>query len=103
MYSGKRMFILIMAGFFLLKIIAIWITYFQWSINLDNPLIPDSLLEGKRDYSIFLTAIYSIAIILGFGYLTFKKYFWTIAVLMLIALIVPIFTWQYLNDYFLSV
>ncbi len=101
--SGKRMFVLIIIGILLLKIILIWTYYFQMSINLDNPLIPASLLDGKRNYSFFLTGIYAIAIILGFTYLVFKKFFWAIAVLILIALIVPIFTWQYLNDYFLSV
>ncbi|MBY8962499.1 hypothetical protein KJK34_07015 [Flavobacterium sp. D11R37] len=84
----RKIFVLIFAGLYLLKIITAWASYLQNSYNLNNPLIPTSLLDGIRDYTIFITGISVIAIVLALLYIITKRFFWLIAALLIVTFIV---------------
>ncbi|KAF2519419.1 hypothetical protein E0W68_03460 [Flavobacterium salilacus subsp. salilacus] len=101
--NGKRkIFVLVMAGIFLLKIITLWASYFQTSYNLDNPLIPRSILEGIYDYTVLLTGIYVFAILLSILYIVTERFFWVIIAFLALTFIIPALADEHFRQYFIK-
>ena len=89
-----------MMAFFVLKIILLWINHFQMNERFDSPLVPEGIIDAHRDYSMFVTGVYVLALLLGLLYILTKKLFWLIAILLVLAFFVPSFTAEYIQDYF---
>lgn len=75
----------------------------QSDANLSNPLIPDTLINGIRNYSFAMMGCYFIAIILLVIYLKTQKFFWAIIIgsviiLAAVALLTPQIQHYFLNN-----
>lgn len=79
--EGKHIVIYVIIGVILLKLILLWTEYFQFRVNLSNPLIPRSLSEWKFNYSLFLTFTKGTALFLCVCYLLAKRFFWPIVLI----------------------
>lgn len=76
--------------------------YLQSWYNLKNPIIPDSLLTGIRNYSFVMMGCYFVAIVLMAIYLKTKKLFWVFLISSILILAgVSLFTVQ-IQNYFMN-
>ncbi len=76
--------------------------YVKTAINLNNPLIPDSLITGIRNYSFAMIGCYFVAVLLMAVYLKTQKFFWAlITASILILAAVALFTVQ-IQNFFLN-
>ena len=86
--SQKILISVTLLGICLLQAIIIGVRFSQKSIGLDNPLIPQSLVEPVRDFNYMLIGLHCFAGLFSVFYLLTKKYFWVTVTLSLLMLIV---------------
>ncbi len=88
--EGKSIVIYVIIGVILLKIAILWTEYFQFKMNLNNPLIPQSLSVWKFNYSLFLTLTKGTALLLCVYYLLAKRFFLPILIFSLAVLVAEV-------------
>jgi len=73
--SNKKAVSLVIISFGIVQIIITVAKYLQLFYNLDNPLIPQNLILGIRNYSVVLLAIYIVPVLVNIFYIIKKRYF----------------------------
>jgi small-conductance mechanosensitive channel len=101
--EGKKTISVVLMGVSALQIVIIAVRYFQSAANLNNPLIPQSLLEGIRNYSITLIGFYILAIACNGLYLLTKRFFLATAIASGTVMIMVLIFGHYIHDYFLHI
>tara|TARA_B100001105_G_C21963932_1_gene261980 strand:- start:13 stop:336 length:324 start_codon:yes stop_codon:yes gene_type:complete len=86
----------------IIQFLIVAVRYLQSCYNLSNPLIPDSLLMGIRNYSFVMMGCYLAAIVLMAIYLKTKKLFWLFLISSILILAgISLFTLQ-IQNYFIN-
>jgi hypothetical protein len=98
----KKIVSIAVIGIAFIQIVIVGVKYLNSANELKNPLIPDSLLTGIRNYSFAMMGCYFISIVLMVAYLKTKKFFWayTVSAILILAA-VAIFTMQ-IQSYFID-
>lgn len=78
------------------------VRYFQSAANLSNPLIPESLLTGIRNFSTAMVVIYAFVVFLNVFYLLTRKLFWPVVILSMLILCSAAYFNFDIHDYFIS-
>jgi hypothetical protein len=73
---NKKATAIVFLGFTVLQIIITVVKYLQLAYNLDNPLIPNNLIAGVKNYSIAIIIGYLLAALVNVLYIIMEKYFW---------------------------
>jgi len=85
-----------------LRIVTVIANYIQYAVNLNNPLIPDSLLRGIRDFSVFTAGCYLVAALLNIVFLATQKLFWPAVLFSILVLVgITVFAPQ-ISTFFLN-
>lgn len=101
--ENKRIFSIVVLCLALLQIIVIVTRYLQARSNLQNPLIPQSLVDHVAEFSGIMLSLYIIVALLNIFYLLRKKAFITIAVISSIILIGLALFGQYFHSAYFNV
>lgn len=100
--QGKKIAATVVFGVSIIKFITAVIECLKNYLQLTNPLIPDVLYEGLRNYSLFVTGCYFVTSGLNLFYLYVRKFFWLIIVISSLILIgLSVFTVQ-ISDFFIN-
>jgi len=100
--TNKRNLIAVLAGFTLFNLVVLWIDYCQFRISMNNPLIPQALIDYRFKVALVLSMPKCTLLILGIYYLVTKKLFWLIAVIYFVLLIGEVLCSSFLITYFVS-
>ncbi|AWH86848.1 hypothetical protein HYN59_17805 [Flavobacterium album] len=101
-FQDRKIISIVILAISLLQAIIVSVRYFQSDLNLSNPLIPDSLLNGIRNFTIAMVAIYVFVVLLNVFYLATKKLFLPIAVLSILILSAGSYFTSAIHDYFIN-
>lgn len=87
MHLGKRIVSLIILGVCFCQILLYSVEYLQFDYNFTNPIIPQSLIQNKLNFTVFMIMMYLVVIISNLLYQIKQKFFWSIIVFSFIGLI----------------
>lgn len=59
----------------LLQFVIVVVRYFQSRMNLNNPLIPEALIERIGSFTLFMSVLYLSVVALNIAYLVWRKGF----------------------------
>lgn len=93
----------VVLGIVILQIIITAVKYVQSIYNLDNPLIPQMLIIGIRNYSITIISIYLIAVLANLFYLLRSKFFWGAMIISFLALNIVALLGHEIQNYFFHI
>jgi hypothetical protein len=100
--KDRKVIAIVVLAIALIQILLVGGRYAKSVLNFNNPLIPDSLLTGIRNYSFVMMGCYFVAIVLMAIYLKIRKHFWVFLIIsILILAAVSLFTLQ-IQDYFMN-
>jgi len=101
--QGRKVAAIVILGISTLKFIMAALECIKQYLKVTNPLIPDVLYQGLRNYSLFIAGCYFVAMILPMITLVTKKYFWTaILTSSRIIIAVSVFALQ-ISDLFINI
>ncbi|MDI1256242.1 MAG: hypothetical protein PSV16_09075 [Flavobacterium sp.] len=86
--------------FSIFQIIAVIVAYMQQKMNFTNPLIPQGLLSGIRNFTIFVVIVYMIVIIGNLFSIYKKRYFYTAQIISFLLLLGFQFFYPEIIDFF---
>lgn len=100
--QGKKIAATVILGIGIIKFVPAAIECIKNHLQITNPLIPDALYEGIRNYSLFVAGCYFVTSGLNLFYLYVRKFFWLIIVISSLILIgLSVFTVQ-ISDFFIN-
>lgn len=100
--NNRKAASIVILGISALKFILAALECMEKHLKVTNPLIPDALYEGLRNYSLFVAGCYFVAMMLALISLVAKRSFWPgILISSLIIILVPVFALQ-ISDLFMN-
>lgn len=99
-HTGKKVFMYVIIGLCLLRLVVLWLEYLQFSYNLDNPLIPKSILTYKLKFDLYLSLFLSLPLMPSLYYIFSKRFFIFLAALSVMLIILPSIAGNVISDIF---
>lgn len=100
--SNKKAVVLAVMGFTFLRLLYVWAEYFQFRMNMNNPLIPHSLIDYRLKVSIVFSILKCPVFIMGTFYLLVKKAFWLTIIICFLSLLFDTFLSPYMISLFMG-
>jgi hypothetical protein len=99
--QAKKIISIAVLGICILQILIVAARYFEAKANMNNPLIPGSLIVYIRNFSLIAIGLYVIAVLSNIFYLVTKRFFLgavivSFIILLSVALLLPqLYTYFY--------
>ncbi|MGK4569095.1 hypothetical protein [Flavobacterium sp. 3HN19-14] len=98
----QLIFSAVIAFFCVFQIISVLTAYFQQKAAIKNPLIPESLIIGVRNFTIFVVISYLLILIANVFCLYKKQYFYVVQIVSFAIMLLFQFCYPQIIDFFLS-
>jgi|GEM_PF-6263598 hypothetical protein len=100
--QDRKIISIVILAISLLQAVIVAVRYFRSVVNLNNPLIPESLLTGIRNFSITVIAIYVIVALLNIYFLVTKKFFLPVTIVSILTLCAIFYFTADMQSYFIN-
>lgn len=96
----KKALIYVILLICLLRVIIVWVNYFEFAMSFNNPLLPKEILTYKLNFDLYLSLFLLLPVLPLFFYLRRGKFFIQTIVLSLLLFAVPLFFGEFISNTF---
>ena len=88
--------------FSIFEIVAVILAYFEQKAQIVNPLIPEGLLLGIRNFTIFVVIAYLVIVLANLFSIYKKQYFYAVQIIAFMIMLSFQFFYAEIIDFFLN-